>query len=104
MGSGWLWSALGIPLTIEGFKIDVDDALAFAMRFLVCELPDVGPDEQSSASMLSFDRDSEVDFLLIGGGVWGNRPSEPSRTPLGTRGSDKFVLLTLIFSPAEVSE
>ena len=87
MGSGWLWSALGIPLIIEGFKIDIDDVLASALRFVVCELPDVGPDEHSSASMLNFDRDSEVDLLLVGGGIWGNGLFKSSRTPLGTCGS-----------------
>ena len=78
---------MGIPGTIDGFMIDIGDVLASVTRLAACESPDVVPDEHSSASMLNFDRDSEVDLLLVGGGIWGNRLVKSSRTPLGTCGS-----------------
>lgn len=78
---------MGIPGTIDGFKIDIGNVLALATRLAACELSDVVPDEHNSASMLNFDRDSEVDLLLVGGGIWGNRLVKSSRTPFGTCGS-----------------
>jgi hypothetical protein len=54
--------------------------------------------------MLNFDGDSPVDLLLVGGGIWGNRLFKSSRALPSTRGSEKFVLLTLICSPSDVSE
>ncbi len=104
MGSGCLGVVMGIPGTIEGFKIDVIEVLASAMRLAACESPDLVPDEHNSASMLNFDSDSPVDLLLVGGGIWGNRLFKSSRALPSIRGSEKFVLLTLICSPSNVSE
>jgi hypothetical protein len=95
---------MGIPGTIDGFKIDIDDVLASATRLAACESSDLVPDEHNSASMLNFDGDSPVDLLLVGGGIWGNRLFKSSRALPGICGSEKFVLLTLICSPSDVSE
>ena len=104
MGSGCLVVAMGIPGTIEGFKIDVVDVLASATRLAACESVDVVPDEHCGVSILNFDGDSPVDLLLVGGGIRGNRLFKSSRALPSTRGSEKFVLLTLICSPSDVSE
>ena len=95
---------MGIPGTIDGFKIDIGDVLALATRLAACELSDVVPDEHNSASMLNFDGDSPVDLLLVGGDICGNRLLKSSRALPGIRGSEKFVLLTLICSPFDLSE
>ena len=95
---------MGIPGTIDGYKIDIGDVLALATRLAACELSDVVPDEHNSASMLNFDGDSPVDLLLVGGDICGNRLLKSSRALPGIRGSEKFVLLTLICSPFDLSE
>jgi len=97
-------AVMGIPGTIDGFKIDIDDVLASAMRLAACESVDVVPDEHGGASILNFDGDSPVDLLLVGGGIWGNRLFKSSRALPGIRGSEKFVLQTLICSPFDLSE
>jgi hypothetical protein len=104
MGSGCMGAMMGIPGTIDGFMIDIGDVLALATRLAACELSDVVPDEHNSASMLNFDGDSPVDLLLVGGDICGNRLLKSSRALPGIRGSEKFVLLTLICSPSDVSE
>ena len=95
---------MGIPGAIDGFMIDIGDVLALATRLAACELSDVVPDEHNSASMLNFDGDSPVDLLLVGGDICGNRLLKSSRALPGIRGSEKFVLLTLICSPFDLSE
>jgi len=104
MGSGCMGAMMGIPGTIDGYKIDIGDVLALATRLAACELSDVVPDEHNSASMLNFDGDSPVDLLLVGGDICGNRLLKSSRALPGIRGSEKFVLLTLICSPFDLSE
>jgi hypothetical protein len=104
MGSGCMGAMMGIPGTIDGFKIDIGDVLASVTRLAACESPDVAPDERSGASMLNFDGDSPVDLLLVGGDICGNRLLKSSRALPGIRGSEKFVLLTLICSPVDFSE
>jgi hypothetical protein len=79
MGSGCIGEVMGIPGTIDGFKIDIGDVLALATRLAACELSDVVPDEHNSASMLNFDGDSPVDLLLVGGDICGNRLLKSSR-------------------------
>jgi hypothetical protein len=104
MGSSCMGAVMGIPGTIDGFKIDIDDVLASAMRLAACESVDVVPDEHGGASILNFDGDLWVGFLPSGAGILCAGIFKSTRPPLGTCGSEKFVLQTLICSPFDLSE
>lgn len=104
MGSGWLGAVTGTPVTIDGFKIDSDDVLVPAMRLVAAELSDKESDEHTIASILNFDGGLKVDCLPAGKGNLSGKTSKSSPALLGTRGSEKLVLLTLICAPFCFSE